>query len=150
MSCTSFMTASTLVFIVFRIILEKQDGWGLFFAIWCYSGPTLFLLYISPLLKYYRQFKNTSDHLYADDLQLYFSFREEEVHIVSELLEWYSSVQTRLTEKCLQLDARKTEKLINAPDIKKSCHYNSSWFLGLFCSVRCQKSWCVVWAIIVS
>uniref|UniRef100_A0A672G6V9 Reverse transcriptase domain-containing protein n=1 Tax=Salarias fasciatus TaxID=181472 RepID=A0A672G6V9_SALFA len=81
-------------------------------------GPILFLLYISPIGKIIRHFKHVSYHLYADDIQLYISFKESELHKLSELMDCISSIKTWLSENCLQLNSEKTESLIIAPEQK--------------------------------
>uniref|UniRef100_A0A3Q0SUD2 Reverse transcriptase domain-containing protein n=1 Tax=Amphilophus citrinellus TaxID=61819 RepID=A0A3Q0SUD2_AMPCI len=65
-------------------------------------GPILFLLYISPLGKIISSFNKVSYQLYADDIQLYYSFSDSELH------------------NCLQLNSSKTETLIIAPKHKVS------------------------------
>lgn len=48
-------------------------------------GPILFLLYIFPLGQIISQFSDISYHLYADDIQLYCSFKETEFSKLSSL-----------------------------------------------------------------
>uniref|UniRef100_A0A8C6S6B8 Reverse transcriptase domain-containing protein n=1 Tax=Neogobius melanostomus TaxID=47308 RepID=A0A8C6S6B8_9GOBI len=93
-------------------------------------GPILFLLYISPLGKTISRFKNVSYHLYADDIQLYFSFKESEMHRLSELMDCLSSVKSWLRENCLQLNSKKTETLIIAPEQKIPSIVNHLGSLG--------------------
>uniref|UniRef100_A0A8C6TLJ0 Reverse transcriptase domain-containing protein n=1 Tax=Neogobius melanostomus TaxID=47308 RepID=A0A8C6TLJ0_9GOBI len=93
-------------------------------------GPILFLLYISPLGKTISRFKNVSYHLYADDIQLYFSFKESEMHRLSELMDCLSSVKLWLRENCLQLNSKKTETLIIAPEQKIPSIVNHLGSLG--------------------
>ena len=79
-------------------------------------GPVLFLLYLLPLGQLIRKFKNISYHLYADDIQLYCSFKLSELHKLSSLTNCLSSIKQWLSENYLQLNSDKTETLIIAPE----------------------------------
>lgn len=81
-------------------------------------GPILFLLYISPLGEIIRNFNNVSYHFYADDIQLYCSFKEPELGKLNDLLECLSCIKTWLYNNYLQLNIKKTETLIIAPEQK--------------------------------
>uniref|UniRef100_A0A8C6P7H8 Reverse transcriptase domain-containing protein n=1 Tax=Nothobranchius furzeri TaxID=105023 RepID=A0A8C6P7H8_NOTFU len=79
-------------------------------------GPLLFLLYIHPLGQILDPFHNVSYHLYADDIQLYCSFKDSEFYKLSELLECLSAITSWLEDNFLQLNSEKTECLIIAPE----------------------------------
>uniref|UniRef100_A0A3P9J789 Reverse transcriptase domain-containing protein n=1 Tax=Oryzias latipes TaxID=8090 RepID=A0A3P9J789_ORYLA len=81
-------------------------------------GPLLFLMYIYPLGKLLNNFKNVSYHFYADDIQLYCSFNDTELHKLTELLDCLACVKSWLTSNSLQLNSEKTETLIVAPENK--------------------------------
>lgn len=81
-------------------------------------GPLLFLLYITPLGNILKHFNNVSYHFYADDIQLYCSFNDSEFHKLTDLLNCISCVKSWLASNCLQLNSKKTETLIIAPDNK--------------------------------
>lgn len=66
-------------------------------------GPILFLLYLIPLGKIIQRFRDVSYHLYADDIQLYCSFKPAKkldsfFHCLAEIKQW-------LSENSLQLNA---------------------------------------------
>ncbi len=79
-------------------------------------GPVLFLLYLLPLGQLICQFEDISYHLYADDIQLYCSFKPTELRKLSSLINCLTSVQQWLSNNYLQLNSDKTETLIIAPD----------------------------------
>uniref|UniRef100_A0A669E0K7 Reverse transcriptase domain-containing protein n=1 Tax=Oreochromis niloticus TaxID=8128 RepID=A0A669E0K7_ORENI len=79
-------------------------------------GPILFLLYILPLGQIIRRYNNISYHLYADDIQLYCSFKASEFYKLSCLNNCLSEIKQWLNDNFLQLNADKTETLIIAPD----------------------------------
>lgn len=79
-------------------------------------GPLLFLLYVLPLGQIIQQFSDVSYHLFADDLQLYCSFKASEVHKLSSLINCLTQTKQWLSDNSLQLNSEKTETLIIAPD----------------------------------
>lgn len=81
-------------------------------------GPILFLLYIFPLGQIISQFSDISYHLYADDIQLYCSFKETEFFKLSSLINCLTSIKQWLCENFLFLNSDKTETLIIAPESK--------------------------------
>jgi len=82
-------------------------------------GPILFLLYIFfPLGQIISQFSDISYHLYADDIQLYCSFKETEFHKLSSLTNCLTSIKQWLCDNFLLLNSEKTETLIIAPESK--------------------------------
>lgn len=83
-------------------------------------GPILFLLYIRTLGEIIHGFKNVSFHFYADDIQLYCSFRDSEFDKLTDLLDCLSCIKNWLFNNYLQLNIKKTETLIFAPDHKLS------------------------------
>lgn len=78
-------------------------------------GPILFLLYMLPLGQLIRQFNNVSYHLYADDIQLYCSFKASEFDKLTSLLTCLNCIKEWLNDNYLQLNSEKTETLIIAP-----------------------------------
>lgn len=81
-------------------------------------GPILFLLYIFPLGQIISQFSDISYHLYADDIQLYCSFKETEFFKLSSLINCLTSIKQWLCENFLFLNSDKKETLIIAPESK--------------------------------
>uniref|UniRef100_A0A672H2B5 Reverse transcriptase domain-containing protein n=1 Tax=Salarias fasciatus TaxID=181472 RepID=A0A672H2B5_SALFA len=79
-------------------------------------GPLLFLLYLLPLGQIIQQFSDASYHLFADDLQLYCTFKPSEAHKLSLLMNCLSLIKQWLRDNNLQLNSEKTETLIIAPD----------------------------------
>ena len=79
-------------------------------------GPILFLLYLLPLGQLIRQFDNVSYHLYADDIQLYCSFKASELHKLTSLINCLTTIKQWLNDNYLQLNSNKTETLIITPD----------------------------------
>uniref|UniRef100_A0A8C5DL07 Reverse transcriptase domain-containing protein n=1 Tax=Gouania willdenowi TaxID=441366 RepID=A0A8C5DL07_GOUWI len=79
-------------------------------------GPILFLLYILPLKKIIQTFDDVSYHLFADDIQLYCSFKPSEIQKLSSLLKCLAQVKQWLGANSLQLNPDKTEVLVFAPD----------------------------------
>lgn len=55
-------------------------------------------------------------HFYADDIQLYCSFKPMEVHKLSSLIKCLASIEQWLGDNYLQLNSEKSETLIIAPD----------------------------------
>ena len=62
------------------------------------------------------QFRDVSYHLFADDLQLYCSFKASAVHKLSSLINCLTQTKQWLSDNSLQLNSEKTETLIIAPD----------------------------------
>lgn len=79
-------------------------------------GPILFLIYLLPLGELIQQFSDISYHLYADDLQLYCSFKPSEPQRLASLTNCLSKIKLWLSENSLQLNSTKTETLVVAPD----------------------------------
>uniref|UniRef100_A0A8C2FL91 Reverse transcriptase domain-containing protein n=1 Tax=Cyprinus carpio TaxID=7962 RepID=A0A8C2FL91_CYPCA len=79
-------------------------------------GPILFLLYILPLGQIISQFQDVSYHLYADDIQLYCSFKPTELYKLSSLINCLSKIKKWLNDNFLILNSAKTETLIIAPE----------------------------------
>lgn len=78
-------------------------------------GPLLFTLYMLPLGQLLCNFK-INYHMYADDLQLHFSFNHEDLPCISRLLDCLDAVKVWMTDNWLQLNKEKTEILIFAPE----------------------------------
>ncbi len=79
-------------------------------------GPILFLLYRFPLGQLIRQVSNVSYHFYADDIQLYCSFKMSEFDKLTSLLTCLNSIKEWLNNNYLQFNSEKTEILIIAPE----------------------------------
>uniref|UniRef100_A0A669E4F5 Reverse transcriptase domain-containing protein n=1 Tax=Oreochromis niloticus TaxID=8128 RepID=A0A669E4F5_ORENI len=79
-------------------------------------GPILFLLYVFPLGQIIKRYKYISYHLYADDIQLYCSFKMSEFYKLSNLSNCLTEINKWLYDNFLQLNSDKTETLIIAPD----------------------------------
>uniref|UniRef100_A0A3Q2GIX4 Reverse transcriptase domain-containing protein n=1 Tax=Cyprinodon variegatus TaxID=28743 RepID=A0A3Q2GIX4_CYPVA len=87
-------------------------------------GPLLFLLYLLPLGQIIQQHGDVAYHLFADNIQLYCSFKTSEVHKLHSLMNCLSRIQQWLNDNYLALNTDKTETLIIAsdsaiPDIKQ-------------------------------
>uniref|UniRef100_A0A8C5GQG5 Reverse transcriptase domain-containing protein n=1 Tax=Gouania willdenowi TaxID=441366 RepID=A0A8C5GQG5_GOUWI len=93
-------------------------------------GPVLFLLYLMPLGRLIRGFKNVSYHFYADDIQLYCSFNDSEFHFLPEFLDCISCIKNWFSSNYLHINPNKTETLIIAPDKKIPLIKNSLGDLG--------------------
>uniref|UniRef100_A0A8C6Q7R0 Reverse transcriptase domain-containing protein n=1 Tax=Nothobranchius furzeri TaxID=105023 RepID=A0A8C6Q7R0_NOTFU len=79
-------------------------------------GPLLFPLYLLPLQHILSSFKGISYHLYADDIQLYISFKPHEMSKLQLLHTCLDSIKIWMAGSFLQLNEDKTEILICAPD----------------------------------
>uniref|UniRef100_A0A8C6KM71 Reverse transcriptase domain-containing protein n=1 Tax=Nothobranchius furzeri TaxID=105023 RepID=A0A8C6KM71_NOTFU len=79
-------------------------------------GPLLFLLYLLPLQHILSFFKGIPYHIYADDIQLYISFKPHEMSKLQLLHTCLDSIKTWTAWSFLQLNEHKTEILICAPD----------------------------------
>ena len=75
-------------------------------------GPLLFLLYQLPLQHILDYVKDISYHCYADGIQLYISFKPNDVLKVKILLRCLDSVRSWMAYIFLQRNAEKTEVLI--------------------------------------
>lgn len=81
-------------------------------------GPILFSLYMLPLGHIIRQ-HNISFHCYADDTQLYLSFKPHEQNSLSILHSCLSNVKDWMAANFLQFNNNKTEVLIFGPEHHK-------------------------------
>ena len=81
-------------------------------------GPILFRLYILPLGAIIRSYNNVSYHSYADDIQLYCTFKPNELYKMSALSDCLTNIKKWLNTNYLKLNSDKTETLIIAPDDK--------------------------------
>jgi len=61
-------------------------------------GPILFLLYMLPLGRIIQHFADVSYHLFADDIQLYCSFKISEAHKLSSLTNCLSQIKQWLSD----------------------------------------------------
>lgn len=56
-------------------------------------GPILFLIYSLPLDQIIQQFSDVSYHLFADDIQLFCSFKPSEYHKLVALINCFTNVK---------------------------------------------------------
>uniref|UniRef100_A0A672I1H8 Reverse transcriptase domain-containing protein n=1 Tax=Salarias fasciatus TaxID=181472 RepID=A0A672I1H8_SALFA len=67
-------------------------------------GPLLLLLYVLPQGQIIQQFSDASYHLFADDLQLFCSFKPSETHKLSSLINCLSLIKQWFSDNSLQLN----------------------------------------------
>uniref|UniRef100_A0A669D7L0 Reverse transcriptase domain-containing protein n=1 Tax=Oreochromis niloticus TaxID=8128 RepID=A0A669D7L0_ORENI len=79
-------------------------------------GPLLFLVYLLPLQHILSPFEDICYHCYADDIQLYISFKPEEASKLQLLNVCLETIKGWMAENFLQLNENKTEVLLCAPD----------------------------------
>uniref|UniRef100_A0A3B3HCK7 Reverse transcriptase domain-containing protein n=1 Tax=Oryzias latipes TaxID=8090 RepID=A0A3B3HCK7_ORYLA len=79
-------------------------------------GPLLFILYLLPLQHILSSFNDISYHFYADDIQLYVSFKPQDVFKIQTLQKCLDSVKSWMNHNFLQLNEAKTEVIVCAPD----------------------------------
>ena len=73
-------------------------------------GPILFSLYMLPLVNPISQFNYISHHCYADDMQLYFSFKPNDIANISILHDCLTAVKGWMSLNFLQLKTDKTQQ----------------------------------------
>uniref|UniRef100_A0A665VQ37 Reverse transcriptase domain-containing protein n=1 Tax=Echeneis naucrates TaxID=173247 RepID=A0A665VQ37_ECHNA len=78
-------------------------------------GPILFLLYVLRLRKIIQELPFTY-HLFADDIQLYCSFKAAESRKFNSLTSCLVQIKQWLSSNSLQLNSDKTEVLVIGPD----------------------------------
>uniref|UniRef100_A0A669BKN7 Reverse transcriptase domain-containing protein n=1 Tax=Oreochromis niloticus TaxID=8128 RepID=A0A669BKN7_ORENI len=79
-------------------------------------GPLLFLIYLLPLQHILSPFEDIRYHCYADDIQLYMSFKPEDVSKLQILNVCLETIKGWMADNFLQLNEEKTEVLVCAPD----------------------------------
>ena len=79
-------------------------------------GPVLFLLYLLPLGRVIQRFSDVSYHMFADDIQLYCTFKPTEFQRLDSLALCLAEIKQWLRDNSLQLNSDKTETLVIAPD----------------------------------
>ena len=79
-------------------------------------GPILFSLYMLPLGDIISRFNHVSYHCYADDTQLYFSFKPSSHSNLSILNDCLTAVKDWMAQNFLQLNPDKTEILFIGPE----------------------------------
>uniref|UniRef100_A0A669AZZ0 Reverse transcriptase domain-containing protein n=1 Tax=Oreochromis niloticus TaxID=8128 RepID=A0A669AZZ0_ORENI len=79
-------------------------------------GPLLFLIYLLPLQHILSPFEDIRYYCYADDIQLYMSFKPEDVSKLQILNVCLESIKGWMADNFLQLNEEKTEVLVCAPD----------------------------------
>ena len=79
-------------------------------------GPILFSLYMLPLGNLISQFNCISHHCYADDLQLYFSFKHNDMANISTLHDCLMAIKDWMSLNFLQLNPDKTEVIFFGPN----------------------------------
>ncbi len=96
-------------------------------------GPILFAFYLLCLASIISKFKAISYHSYADDIQLYFSFKPDQlIDNLNHLYDCLSAVKDGMASNFLQLNTDKSELLIVAADSTVSKVANS---IGLLNSI---------------
>ena len=79
-------------------------------------GPVLFPLYMLPLAALINSFEGVSYHSYADDTQLYFSFKPKDTNKLTILRDCLTAINYWMAHNFLQLNASKTEILVIGPE----------------------------------
>lgn len=74
-------------------------------------GPILFALYVLPLGRIIVSFTGVSCHMYADDLQIYYSFKPDSPDF-SALLDCLEAIKNWLANNYLQVNSDKTEVFV--------------------------------------
>uniref|UniRef100_A0A3B3I3Y5 Reverse transcriptase domain-containing protein n=1 Tax=Oryzias latipes TaxID=8090 RepID=A0A3B3I3Y5_ORYLA len=80
------------------------------------QGSVLFLLNMNLLGRIIQEFSDGSNHFFADDIQLYCSFKPSETHKLDSLMNCLMQIKQWLCKNSFQLNSEKTEKLMIAPD----------------------------------
>ena len=92
-------------------------------------GPLLYILYTSELQSLFKKY-NICYHMYADDIQLYLSFKEKEMDMAEEKLNLcLADIKTWMDNNFLKLNTDKTTlKIFNFTNINSNFHlqYNHS------------------------
>uniref|UniRef100_A0A3P9CSH2 Reverse transcriptase domain-containing protein n=1 Tax=Maylandia zebra TaxID=106582 RepID=A0A3P9CSH2_9CICH len=94
-------------------------------------GPLLFSFYMLPLAGIIQSFSDLSYHFYADDIQLYMSFKPHQLDRLSTLVQCLTQVSDWLSNNYLVLNMNKTETMIIAPP---DLYSKISQVLAPFCS----------------
>ena len=79
-------------------------------------GPILFSLHMLALGNLISQFNCISHHCYADDLQLYFSFKHNDMASISNLHDCMTAIKDWMSLNFLQLNPDKTKVLFFGPN----------------------------------
>ena len=78
-------------------------------------GALFFLFYLLPLHHILNYLKDISYHCYADDIQLYISFKPNDVFKAQTLVRWLDSVRSLMTDSFLELNDEKKLKSLSMP-----------------------------------
>ena len=114
-------------------------------------GPLLFILYSSKLFDVIKNHLPDA-HAYADDTQLYISFKPDstacELEAVTALQNCIADIKTWMTVDKLKLNEDKTEFLIinwnSCTTGKDKDHRVENWSSNGFIGIQCSKSWILV------